>query len=207
LLNSEAVRTTRGGGYAENVVDLAQTLMECNERGKAGRDDDRFWRDMFATVVRNAAELCLRAVGAVSFDYLYKVVTTAPFSVATAASAEFHKKSICCQCIKDAREATAGTSHARDIDYAADFFLNVWPMLADKTRSSVASIVTAAFDPSVDGDGVHHATLRQALLQSWQLPLLHRAPRRNFHTAGLDDFNALVFLQVHHQLLLHCTLH
>ena len=146
-LDAELQRTDAGAGQTQSIVTLLMTLLEVSERSssKAGGSES-YWQRATQQLIQNAVDALVQATGRCSVPELYRLVISAPMSFDQLKSQDWCKASFCMQCISDADARVKDPIKRRDLELAADYFLNEWPALSDRTRSSILSMFTSMLD-------------------------------------------------------------
>jgi hypothetical protein len=148
FLDAELQQQGSGAGLTENIVNLFSTVLEIAERGQGGggREDEGYWRRALRQLLRNAIDLLVFAIGRLSIPDLYRVVISAPTSIAEKNSPEWKSSSFCFDCLSKADKASKTPAQAADFEIVADYFLVEYPNLSEKTRSVVVSTFTSMVD-------------------------------------------------------------
>jgi type IV secretory pathway TraG/TraD family ATPase VirD4 len=148
FLDAELQHRGSGAGLTENIVNLFSTVLEIAERGQGGggREDEGYWRRALRQLLRNVIDLLVFATGRLSIPDLYRVVISAPTSIAEKNSAEWKSNSFCFDCLSKADKASKTAAQAADFEIVADYFLVEYPNLSEKTRSVVVSTFTSMVD-------------------------------------------------------------
>lgn len=148
FLDYELTRKGEGAGLTDNIVNLFSTVLEVADRntGGSGREDEGYWRRACRQLCRNLVDLLAIATGRISIPDLYRLVVSAPTSLEQVASREWRGSSICCRYIDEAQQRIKTNREAQDLELVADYFLDEFPKLSDKTRSVVVSTFTSMID-------------------------------------------------------------
>lgn len=150
FLQYEVNRDGEGAGYTENLVRLFTTVQEAIERSRSLGGSDPYWVRAMQQLMRNAIDLCMIAKGKVSVPLLRDIVLSAPLSILELDSDEWKEKSSCwkllleCHAKKYANILDKWTVY--DYESTADYWLNEYPNLSDKTRSGIVSMFTSIAD-------------------------------------------------------------
>lgn len=155
FLDYEATRKGEGAGLTENLVNLFSTVLEVAERnsgrGGMGREDEGYWKRASRQLLRNAVDLLLISGRRITVPDLYRVIISAPTSLAQKRSEEWRKESLCHQCLNQAHAREKSNRERLDLDVVADYFLDEYPALSEKTRSVVVSTFTSMADVLMRG--------------------------------------------------------
>jgi len=148
FLDYELHRDGAGAGLTENIVHLFCEVMQIAERqsGQGGREDEGYWRRANRQLLRNAIDLLVLAKGRVSVPELYRVVISAPTSLAQVSSDAWQRSSFCYQCLGEADSRILTADQQRDFEIVTDYLVVEWPALSEKTRSVVQSTFTSMLD-------------------------------------------------------------
>lgn len=131
----------RNGG---STRDITQAILIVGERlnplhGENFRSE-QFWQQQKQRLVYNSAEIVQRALGRVTAPYLQEFISGAAQSPAELATpqwqAKFHSK-----CLEDAHRNVRTAVERHDYQLAADFWLQEYPAMNDRTRSSMIAEV------------------------------------------------------------------
>jgi hypothetical protein len=145
FLQYEIERQGEGAGYTDNLVRLFTTVYEAIDRSIDG-DSDPYWTRAMQQLLRNTIDLCMIAKGTVSVPLIHDVILSAPTSVAQVDTDEWKAKSLCWQLLLKCHAKNLDKWAKYDFDSTASFWLEEYPNLADKTRSSIVSILTTMMD-------------------------------------------------------------
>jgi type IV secretory pathway TraG/TraD family ATPase VirD4 len=129
---------SRDGGGTRDVTRCIRTIGETlrGSDGKGHGEDGEFWEQQQERMIYNAVEVVKLGIDKVTAPDLQRFITTAAYSQQQISSEEwqsgYHN-----QCLKAAfgRKKTGIESH--DYQLAVDYWLSEFPMMADKTRSSI----------------------------------------------------------------------
>lgn len=148
FLDEELNRRGSGAGLTENLVLMFSTVLEIAERngGQGGREDEGYWKRALRQLCRNLVDLLVLARGKVTIPELYRLVVSAPTSFEQIRSEEWKQQSFCFQCLAEADRKTKSERQQRDFELVADYFMQEFPGLSDKTRSVVVSTFTSMAD-------------------------------------------------------------
>ncbi|WP_295795212.1 TraM recognition domain-containing protein [Mucilaginibacter sp.] len=146
FLQYEIEREGEGAGYTENLVRLFTTIYETLDQGSKGEGSDPYWDRAMQQLLRNTIDLCMIARGTVSVPLIHEVILSAPNSIAQVDNNEWKKKSLCWKLLLEGhiKELDQWTQH--DFNATGAFWLEEFPNLADKTRSSIVSTLTTMMD-------------------------------------------------------------
>lgn len=150
FLQYEIEREGEGAGYTENLVRLFTTVYEAISRGDSGGGSDPYWTRAMQQLLRNAIDLCMIARGTASVPLIQQVIMSAPMSASTIQEDEWQSKSICWRLLLEGNvkkhAGLLGHWESLDFDATASFWLEEYPNLSDKTRSSILSTLTTMMD-------------------------------------------------------------
>lgn len=146
FLQYEVDREGEGAGYTENLVRLFTTVYEAISRSSSGGGSDPYWTRAMQQLLRNAIDLCMIARGTVSVGLIHDVIMSAPKNIAEIDTDTWKDKSICWQLLLEGHAQQLDKWVKHDFDSTANFWLEEYPNLADKTRSSILSTLTTMMD-------------------------------------------------------------
>lgn len=146
FLQYEIEREGEGAGYTENLVRLFTTVYEAISRGDSGGGSDPYWTRAMQQLLRNTIDLCMIARGTVSVPLIHSVIMSAAKSVEELNSENWKNTSLCLQLILEGHAKKHDRWVQHDFDSTAAFWLNEYPNLAEKTRSSILSTLTTMMD-------------------------------------------------------------
>lgn len=148
FLKYEMARPGAGGGYSNNVVRLFTNIVEAIEGQKAGGGDNQFWIMAMQQLVRNAVDLCFTARGQLSLPLLYEIVQSAPRSVEQVHDEHWQQNSLVSQLTDEGVAGEEGRDKWRqhDFDAAAIYWMQEFPQMDERVRSSIISQFTTMAD-------------------------------------------------------------
>ena len=146
FLQYEVERKGEGAGYTENLVRLFTTVYEAVDRSKSSGGYDPFWTRAMQQLLRNTIDLCLIVKGEVSVPLIREVILSAPRSFEELDSDDWRDKSICWNLLTEGHGKQLDKWVQHDFDSTASFWLEEYPGLAEKTRSSILSTLTTMMD-------------------------------------------------------------
>lgn len=144
-MEHELRRAGEGGGITQNLVKLFSTIGEIIE-GKAAQEGPDFWARSMQELLRNAIDVIGPARGTISLELVSRLVTTAPISPAEVSSPEWWESSFCADILKASKQAAKSPEAAHDYELAVTYWLETFPRMADRMRSSI----TATFSSMAD---------------------------------------------------------
>ncbi|GIK15210.1 MAG: hypothetical protein BroJett003_01740 [Planctomycetota bacterium] len=149
----ETERKGPGAGMTEVIVELLMTLVEftSRDRNQGSRENEAYWRNSCMRLLRSATDLLLLAGRRVTVRDLYRVVISAPQSLADVVSEQWRRSSFCYECLAEADKRPRTASQTADYEIVADFFLAEFPGTSDKTRSITVSQFTSTCDVLLRG--------------------------------------------------------
>lgn len=148
FLQYEIERKGEGAGYTDNLVRLFTTVYEAIDgtASSGGEHSDPYWTRAMQQLLRNTIDLCIIARGTVSVPLIHDVILSAPTSVAQIDTEEWKEKSLCWKLLLEGHAQNLDKWVKYDFDSTASFWLEEYPSLADKTRSSILSTLTTMMD-------------------------------------------------------------
>ena len=143
FLEYETNRSDKATGISHNIADTLKTVIKAG--ANEGQESDKaFWDASLQQLLVNAVDLCLLTSKKIRFEYIYKIIQTAPKSKAELRDENWRKTSQCFRLMQHAAKALANESKSKENDELArrlhiieDFFLGNWLYLSEKTRSIV----------------------------------------------------------------------
>ncbi|RKR84196.1 TraM-binding TraD/TraG-like protein [Mucilaginibacter gracilis] len=146
FLQYEIEREGEGAGYTDNLVRLFTTIYEAIDRSVKSEGSDPYWERAMQQLLRNTIDLCMIARGIVSVPLIRDVILSAPVSVAQIDTDEWKNKSLCWKLLLEGYGRDLDKWARHDFDSTASFWLEEYPNLAEKTRSSILSTLTTMMD-------------------------------------------------------------
>lgn len=146
FLQYEIERKGEGAGYTDNLVRLFTTVYEAIDRSVNGDGGDPYWARAMQQLLRNTIDLCVIARGTVSVPLIHDVILSAPTSIEQIDTEEWKNKSLCWKLLLEGHAQNLDKWVKYDFDSTASFWLEEYPNLAEKTRSSILSTLTTMMD-------------------------------------------------------------
>jgi len=146
FLQYEIERKGEGAGYTDNLVRLFTTVYEAIDRHVHSEGSDPYWTRAMQQLLRNAIDLCMIARGTVSVPLIHDIVLSAPVSSAEIDTDQWKNKSLCWKLLLEGHAKKLDKWTQYDFDITAAFWLEEYPNLAEKTRSSIVSTLTTMMD-------------------------------------------------------------
>lgn len=146
FLQYEIERKGEGAGNTDNLVRLFTTVYEAVDRSVGSEGSDPYWTRAMQQLLRNTIDLCLIARGTVSVPLIHDVILSAPTSIAQIDTDEWKTKSICWRLLLEGHAKELDKWLKYDFDSTASFWLEEYPSLAEKTRTSILSTLTTMMD-------------------------------------------------------------
>jgi hypothetical protein len=128
----------RDGGSTRDVTRCIRTIGETLHASdsKAQGEDGAFWEQQQDRLIYNGVDVVKLVTGKVTAPDLQKFITTAAYNPQQISSEEwqagFHN-----QCLKAAFARRKNRIQSHDYQLAVDYWLAEFPLMADKTRSSI----------------------------------------------------------------------
>ncbi|MEM6822854.1 MAG: TraM recognition domain-containing protein [Verrucomicrobiota bacterium] len=147
FLSYELKRAGAGAAQTESLVNLFCAVLESAERrqGQVG-GSDAYWSRALKQLLRNAIDLAVLAMDEVDLISLYRIITSAPSSIAEADDAAWQKSSACFALLEHAQQKHQSGGEADDVRLVVEFFLREFALLANETRSVIISTFTSMAD-------------------------------------------------------------
>jgi hypothetical protein len=152
FLDYEANRPGAGAGQTENLVALFMQVAEiANQRhGSAGAD--LYWERAVKQLLRNAVDLLAIARGAVTLPELFEIIRTAPQDMEEARSEAWQAESACFNYVQQAgTRAVENPDVQPEYQMAAKYWLEEFPRMDNRPRSSIVSLFTTLADSFLRG--------------------------------------------------------
>ena len=146
FLQYEIERKGEGAGLTENIVRLFSTVYEAMDRSKSSGGTDPYWTRAMQQFLRNTIDLCMIARGTVSVPLIRDIISSAPTSMEQIDTDEWKERSLCWKLLTEGHAKSLEKWTQHDFDSTASFWLEEYPALAEKTRSSVLSTLTSMMD-------------------------------------------------------------
>lgn len=147
FIADEMASTSSPHGFVENLTALIMTLAELGDGQRSGGSDtERFFRQRAAMLCKNALLVLVLSGERVTITNLHRLIVSAPQSPEQVTSEAWQKTSFCYLCLSAADKAPKSDSLRADFELALSEFLQEWPALASRTRSSVQATLTAPLD-------------------------------------------------------------
>jgi hypothetical protein len=152
FLHYEANRPGAGAGQTENLIMLFMQVAEIANQRHGYATADLYWERAVKQLLRNAVDLLAIARGAVSLPELFEIVRTAPQDTNEAASATWQGESICFDYIQKAADnATKNPDLQPEYEMTAKYWLEEFPRMDNRPRSSIVSLFTTLADSFLRG--------------------------------------------------------
>jgi type IV secretory pathway TraG/TraD family ATPase VirD4 len=127
----------RNGGDTREITKAIMVISETLEQsGGEGRQHDPFWRQQNERMIYNAVEIVRRATGTLTAPDLQRFINGAAQAPATLATPEW-RSGFQSHCLEAAHSNQRTEIQRHDYALAADYWLNEYPSMSDKTRSSI----------------------------------------------------------------------
>ena len=146
FLQYEVARQGEGAGYTDNLVRLFTTVYEAIDRSVSGGGSDPYWTRAMQQLLRNTIDLCLIARGTVSVPLIHDVIHSAPTSTAEIDAETWKDKSLCWKLLLEGHAKNLDQWAKHDFNSTAAFWLEEYPNLPEKTRSSIISTLSTMMD-------------------------------------------------------------
>lgn len=135
--NFLAYEMNQESGLTRNITRTLMTISEClSSNDTNGREDADFWNREQARLLYNAIEMVRLAMGPFTAPDLQKFIATAAMSPQDFASDtwldSFHN-----HVLRAAFESPKTSLEQHDYELARTYFLDEWPEMASRTRSSI----------------------------------------------------------------------
>lgn len=153
FLHYEANRPGAGAGQTENLVTLFMQVAEIANQRHGYATADLYWERAVKQLLRNAVDLLAIARGTVNLPELFEIIRTAPQDTSEAASAAWRSESICFDYIQKAADnATKNPDLQPEYAMTAKYWLEEFPRMDNRPRSSIVSLFTTLADCFLRGE-------------------------------------------------------
>lgn len=150
FIASEIEASRDAVGLAENLSALVMLAAQLGERSSGGRastsENSEYFRQAANRLCRHAMLVLVLSGLGVTVPNLHCLIVSSPRSRVEARSESWQTSSYCWRCVQAAAHAPMTPSLRADFELALAFFMDEWSDLAQKTRSTVESTLTAATD-------------------------------------------------------------
>jgi len=141
FLDYELSRTSRGGGFTQNLVSLFYEIMDAFDKGNGSTSArDPYWERAAKELLANSIELIRLSGEKLTIGLLDEIILSAPMSLEIIHSKDWQKFSTCFRLIN---ESQIKHGYEGDANETFKYWLNRFPTLAEKTRSVVVSTFTS----------------------------------------------------------------
>lgn len=138
-------RQDRASGDIESLLDLLMVVMTMGNDARSGGTNERFWEAQREQLMRNVIMLLSYAGEPISIMAMDRAIGSLPKSVEETGAAEWRAKSYCWSLFDKVRanhpelfiDVEDAAWRPGDMDVVADFALDYWPRLDERTRSNV----------------------------------------------------------------------
>ena len=128
----------KSGGHTREITRcikvIGETLRASDAKG--GGEDGDFWEQQQERMIYNAVELVKQGHGRVTAWDIHQFISSAPYSI-DQLQAEGFRAGFCYQTLQLANKRSSTAIEKHDLGMAVEYFLNEFPRMADKTRSSI----------------------------------------------------------------------
>ncbi|MFD0894749.1 TraM recognition domain-containing protein [Luteolibacter ambystomatis] len=145
FLRYERQRPGKGAGNTENLINLFWSVMEVADRRNA-RGGEAYWNRALKQLLRNAIDLAVIATGDVDLSSLYRIVTSAPNSLAETSDSAWQRDSVCFALLNAAEQKADKTGRRHDFEMTRQYWLREFAQLAIETRTGIVSMFTSMAD-------------------------------------------------------------
>ena len=133
-----AVRTGRGAGDMESIIDFFSTLVSIGKKDRS-HGHDPFWERGNEQLMRNVIKLLDLAGEAISIASIDRVIKSLPAQLGEHEEEPWQKESYSAQLIAliKARKDTLTNDQWSDLDVATQYIFKKWPSFDERPRSSL----------------------------------------------------------------------
>jgi len=137
MVGYEATRPGEGAGQAANVtrsiMEIRSTIFRENEQHGG---ESQQWRKQDELLIRHAVTVLMLASVAIAPGNIQSLILSAPESAKQMSDADWQAGD-CNQWLAKAYGRPKSAIEQHDFDLASDYFLRLWPKMADRTRGSI----------------------------------------------------------------------
>lgn len=152
FLDYQLRRESRGGGQTENLVVLMSKVTEIVEGSSAvASGDGQYFERASRQLLRNAIDLLSLAQGTLTLQDIVTLIGDAPQNSKQIADENWRNRSLTLQCLARAQAKDKTPREQHDYEMVERFWLQSFPNLADKTRTSIESTFTSVADILLHG--------------------------------------------------------
>jgi hypothetical protein len=152
FLHYEANRPGAGAGETENLVGLFMQVAEIANQRHGYATAESYWERAVKQLLRNAVDLLAITRGVVTLPELFEIIRTAPQDTNEAVSETWQKESPCFDYIQQAATiATKNPDVLPEYQMAAKYWLEEFPRMDNRPRSSIVSLFTTFADSFLRG--------------------------------------------------------
>lgn len=152
FLHYEANRPGAGAGQTENLVGLFMQVAEIANQRHGYATADLYWERAVKQLLRNAVDLLAIARGTITLPELFEIIRTAPQDTDEARSETWQKESPCFSYIQQAAtNATENSDVQPEYQMTAKYWLEEFPRMDNRPRSSIVSLFTTLADSFLRG--------------------------------------------------------
>jgi type IV secretory pathway TraG/TraD family ATPase VirD4 len=149
FLDYELQRGGAAAGTTENIMQVLLSVLELRERrsgSSGGGENAEFFENAKKQILRATIDVLVMAKQRITVSDIYKMITSAPTSVAMADSPAWRKSSFCFQSLVEADQRETNPSRREDLRLSTHYWLREIAAMSDRTRTSITSTVTGAID-------------------------------------------------------------
>lgn len=152
FLAYEANRPGEGAGQTENLVTLFMQVAEIAGQRQGQATSDLYWERAVKQLLRNAVDLLAIASGTVTLPELFEIIRSAPQDADEAKSEAWQSESACFDYIqRAAQRARENPDMEPECELAAKYWLEEFPRMDNRPRSSIVSLFTTLADSFLRG--------------------------------------------------------
>jgi hypothetical protein len=152
FMDWEASQSGGGGGFTINIVGLLDEIGKAvSGRSNHGGGDHKYWEDALHNLNMNLVDLPVLAGLQVSLPLLRSIASTAALSLAQVEDAKWRENSVCAKILQEADAAIrkADGETQADFEESRTYWMQDFPALSDRTRSSIMLGFTILIRPLV----------------------------------------------------------
>jgi len=149
------------GSDTQTMVSLFMLIIEIANEGSL-QSKESYWLLALRQMLRNTIDILKCAGELITIETMYRLIVTAPTSIARLGASDWQQESYCFKCLNkatdhfeqvaDSNESSDKAIHFDDFDIAFIYWTNEFPNLAEKTRSIIVSMFTTTADTFLRGN-------------------------------------------------------
>lgn len=135
-----------GGGQVENLVELLMQASQFSGGQQSMTGDGDFFERASREMLRAAYSALLLAQEPLSLESVSRVIAEAPLSIEQAESEEWGRTSYTAEILKRGGQHLDTARDRHDWEVSGRYWMQLYPTMADRTRSSIVATYTSVAD-------------------------------------------------------------